>query len=232
MKLKIMPIFWFQISLNKQLESQSQHFIINQFVPALRDDELSLFAWECRVLNLATRIKIEPKYSAQILDPAWFSGLCKTSSKVNGPIIARDMLHEVGIPLIIEPHLSNTYLDGAALLGAEFPVVGMTLRYDRLDNFWFVLFHELFHVINHLQTGKLDTVFDDDIELPSQDSIEKEADIMAEETMIPSERWNIALPRYVRSAESVTTFATELGIHPAIVAGRIRFEAKNYTILN
>lgn len=195
-------------------------------------DEFPLFSWECRVINLATRVKLEPKYSVQLLDPAWFSSLCKASSKDNGPLIAKAMLKEVGIPLIIEPHLTNTYLDGAALLAAEFPVVGMTLRYDRLDNFWFVLLHELIHVINHLRAGKLDTVFDDDIESESKDSIEKEADIMAEETMIPSEKWITALPRYVRSVESVTTFANDLGINPAIVAGRIRFEAKNYRILN
>jgi HTH-type transcriptional regulator/antitoxin HigA len=197
----------------------------------LSADEFSLFSWECRVINLATRVKLEPKYSAQLLDPAWFSNLCKASSKDNGPLIAKAMLKEVGIPLIIEPHLTNTYLDGAALLSAEIPIVGMTLRYDRLDNFWFVLLHELFHVIKHLRAGKLDTIFDD-LDSESQDTIEKEADKLAEEAMIPVERWMVALPRYVRSVESVSNFATDLGINPAIVAGRIRYEAKNYTILN
>ena len=79
--------------------------------------------------------------------------------------------------------------------------------------------------------GKLETVFDD-LDVESQDNIEQEADMMAEEAMIPSERWMTALPRYVRSVESVDDFAAELGISPAIIAGRIRYEAKNYTILN
>ena len=33
------------------------------------------------------------------------------------------------------------------------PVIGLTLRYDRLDNFWFVLLHELGHVFLHLMHG-------------------------------------------------------------------------------
>ena len=196
-----------------------------------RPDERALLAWQCRVLNLATRVQLDRKYLAQSLDPAWFSSLCKASSKEDGPIRAKAMLQEVGIPLIIEPHLTNTYLDGAALLSVDFPVVGMTLRYDRLDNFWFVLLHELFHVFKHLRMGKLETVFDD-LDVESQDNIEQEADMMAEEAMIPSERWKTALPRYVRSVESIDNFAAELGISPAIIAGRIRYEAKNYTILN
>ena len=52
-----------------------------------------------------------------------------------------------GIPLVIERHLPRTYLDGAALrLGDGRPVVALTLRYDRIDSFWFCLLHELAHV--------------------------------------------------------------------------------------
>lgn len=196
-----------------------------------RPDELALLAWECRVLYLAMKAKPKQVYLAQSLDPEWLSSLCNASSQEDGPFRAKAMLQEVGIPLIIEPHLNNTYLDGAALLGPGFPVVGMTLRYDRLDNFWFVLFHELFHVIKHLRKGKLETVFDD-LDAKSIDKTEQEADMMAEEAMISSERWMTALPRYVRSVESVEKFAAELGINPAIVAGRIRFETNNYRIFN
>lgn len=196
-----------------------------------RSDEMALLAWEFRVLHLAARAKPNHVYNHQMLDEAWLSSLCKVSSKENSPALAKAMLYEVGIPLIIEPHLTNTHLDGAALLGPQFPVIGMTLRYDRLDNFWFVLFHELIHVIKHLQKGRLDTIFDD-LDCESKDKNEQEADMLAEEIMIPSSRWMTALPRYVRSMEAATNFAAELGISPAIIAGRIRYEANNYTILN
>ncbi len=49
--------------------------------------------------------------------------------------------------------------------------------------------------------------------------------------MVPDSKWNTALARYVRSEESIKDFANELGVSPAIIAGRIRREADNYTIL-
>ena len=62
-------------------------------------------------------------------------------------------------------------------------------------------------------------------------NIEQEADNMAGEILVPEALWETALPRYVRSEDSIKDFAKELGISPAIVAGKIRREAKNYTIL-
>jgi HTH-type transcriptional regulator/antitoxin HigA len=194
-------------------------------------DRYALLAWECRVLSLATKTQFKNNFVKQSLDSEWISNLIKASSKDNGPIIARTLLQEIGIALIIEPYLTNTYIDGAALLNGDFPVIGMTLRYDRLDNFWFVLLHELFHIIKHLKKGKLDNVFDD-LDAEGKDGIEREADTLAEEALIPSEKWKTALPRYVQSEQSIIDFAADLGTDPSIVAGRIRHEAKNYRILN
>ena len=67
------------------------------------------------------------------------------------PKRAQKFLAKHGIILIVAPHLANTYLDGAAMLMKDgTPVVRMTVRYDRLDNFWFCLLHELTHVARHL----------------------------------------------------------------------------------
>ena len=58
------------------------------------------------------------------------------------------------IALEYVPHLPRTHLDGAALKSHEGrPVIGLTLRYDRIDNFWFTLLHELAHVGLHLGPG-------------------------------------------------------------------------------
>ena len=105
----------------------------------------------------------------------------------------------------------------------------MTLRYDRLDNFWFVLFHELIHIIKHLHKGDIESIFDD-LDAKAED-IEQEADVQAGEILVPEDRWNTALARYLRSKDSILDFANELGIHQAIVAGKIRREANNYMIL-
>lgn len=193
-------------------------------------DQYALWAWQCRVLLLARNEQPKGSYSRDSITHDWLRDLAQESRHDDGPRRAKRMLSEAGIPLVIEPHLPKTYLDGAAfLLPDGSPVVGMTLRYDRLDNFWFVLFHELIHVVKHLRKGKLEDVFDDLDAEP--DDLEREANSLAGAALIPESEWEVALARYVRTEESVRSFAKEHRIHPAIVAGRIRKEADNYVIL-
>ncbi len=194
-------------------------------------DEYALLAWECRVISLAAKMNLDRPYQRELIDDRWIAELVKESGKPDGPLCAKKKLGEVGIALVIEPHLERTHLDGAALLYDSKPVIGLTLRYDRLDNFWFVLLHELVHVIKHLSKSKLEGIFDD-LDTAGTDSLEKETDLAAGEALIASEVWDCALPRYIRSPESVKEMARNLGISPAIIAGRIRHEANNYVILS
>ena len=189
----------------------------------------ALLAWQCQVIIQAKKTNIENKFKKETITDEWLNKLVKMSCLEDGPQKAVDYLQDAGIPLIIVPRLENTYLDGAALLLPNGPAIGMTLRYDRLDNFWFVLFHELIHVTKHLYKGKTEAIFDDlDI---SADKIEKEADECAGEILIPKEKWETALARYTRSKDTIIDFAKEIGVNPAIVAGRIRREAGNYYML-
>jgi HTH-type transcriptional regulator/antitoxin HigA len=193
-------------------------------------DQYALLAWECRVLQLAKMSRPKATYIEGSLDDDWLSGLIHESHFPNGPIRAKEYLEQAGIPLVIEPPLSHTYLDGAALLHEGKPVVALTLRYDRLDNFWFVLLHELIHVIKHLRKGRVEYIFDD-MEAEA-DELEREADKLAGQALISDDVWEIALAPYVRTESSVNLFAEELKINPAIIAGRIRKEADDYVILN
>ncbi len=152
------------------------------------------------------------------------------SHSSEGPILAKNYLQAVGIRLVLEPHLPGTHLDGAALLDGRDPIIGMTLRHDRVDNFWFVLLHELIHIKEHLQAGQVEQIFDDLEAEP--DELERAADELAGRALIPNDVWETALARYIRSEQSVRALADDLGISPAIVAGRIRNEANNYVILN
>lgn len=193
-------------------------------------DQYALLAWQCRVLALGDRADIGAEFSDQTLDAEWISKLVRQSREPDGPVRARAMLRDVGIALVVQAHLPKTHLDGAALLYRHRPVIGMTLRYDRLDNFWFVLLHELFHVIKHLGKGKLRSIFDD-LDAAPEEKIERDADEATGEALIPSKVWDRALPRYVRTEASVKALADELRISPAIISGRIRHEADNYMIL-
>lgn len=53
--------------------------------------------------------------------------------------LAKEFLADVGIALVIEPHFKKTELDGAAMLDSSVPIVALTLRHDRLDNYWFAV---------------------------------------------------------------------------------------------
>lgn len=80
----------------------------------------------------------------------------------------KDFLEElsyVGVNFIFLPHLSKTYLDGAAFSVDSKPVVGLTGRFDRLDNFWFTLIHECYHILHDIELKNPDSsCFDDSSE--------------------------------------------------------------------
>lgn len=192
-------------------------------------NKYALIAWQCRIINLAQKEKTPKKFNKSILTKEWFGNLIKLSTGDNGPKEADQYLYKFGIRLIIQPHLPQTHLDGAVFLLKDGPVIGMTLRYDRLDNFWFVLFHELVHLKNHIHKGRIESIFDN-LRVDAND-IEKEVDKEAGELLIPSKVWETALPRYVQNEDTVRDFANKIGVTPAIVAGKIRKEMENYTIL-
>lgn len=116
------------------------------------------------------------------------------------------------------------------LLETGNPIIALTLRFDRLDNFWFVLMHELGHVMLHL-FDSLNMDFFDEEGNSDSDEIEKEADRFALNSLISEESWDMCLSRFSMTEESIRLDAENIGVHPSIIAGRIRKERNNYTIL-
>jgi HTH-type transcriptional regulator / antitoxin HigA len=193
----------------------------------------ALFAWETKVLSEAQKVISERELEFIEYNPLWISELVELTNDPNGPIVAQQLLLEKGIVLVIESHLEQTYLDGAALLSDEgFPVIGMTLRHNRIDNFWFVLFHELAHVYLHLLTNKFPTFLDEKVGKDDDDPLEQEANDFARSKLIPPEKWAKCVSPVMTTSQAVKIDAKNLGIHPAIVAGRIQFERDDYTILS
>jgi len=89
-----------------------------------------------------------------------------------------EALYSCGVGFFVLSHLTKTYLDGAAFLVEGKPFIVYTGRYDRIDNFWFVLAHELSHVLKHFQY--LESPFLDNLDYrDSLSDIEKEADAYA-----------------------------------------------------
>ena len=197
-------------------------------------DKHALAAWAACVFKKAKKIKMVKKYKHGTIDLKFMQELAKLSVKSNSPILAQEYLKEHGIILVIEPHFSKTYLDGAAILiNKDNPVIGLTLRYDRLDNFWFTLMHELAHISRHYDSGI--SLFYDEIEgIKTIDIDEKEraADTLAEEALLPRAKWEVSPAKLIPSSMAANSLAQELGVHVAIIAGQIRHKGNQYVYLN
>ena len=198
-------------------------------------DRHAVSAWCLRVLERANMRPLKQKYEKGVLNSSALKEIARLSYFSNGPLLAREYLEKQGIRLIVVSHLPRTYLDGAAMLLLNCsPVVGLTLRYDRIDHFWFCLIHELVHITKHLTGGKQIIVDDFDLrkhEHKGLDRAEQEADELASSSLIPKRYWERISAMDTISSKEVKAIAKKLRIHPAIIAGRIRFERNNYRLL-
>lgn len=189
--------------------------------------EHALAAWRIRIASCAMRESL-PSYAPGQVTEAFLKGLVQLSYLDQGPLLAKEYLNKSGIHLICERHLPKTHLDGAVMkLPNGSPVIGLTLRYDRIDNFWFTLLHELAHLALHLDTGKQDLFFDDML-APHKSKLEHEADDFATKALIPEADWKKAKLTIRSSSAEVVQFAEKLKISPAIPAGKLRHEADSY----
>ncbi len=195
-------------------------------------DPYALRAWCWQVLRLTNENPPKAAYRPGTVTEQFMREVAHLSVHEDGPRRAQDYLAEHGIALVVEQHLPRTHLDGAALLlGNGRPVIGLTLRYDRIDNFWFSLMHELAHVGLHLDNGE-EEPFIDDLSLRVTDPHENEADQHAQDALIPPGIWESSPVRERATVMSVFDLAQELGVHPAVIAGRVRHEKGNYRLLS
>lgn len=194
-------------------------------------DDFALHAWRLELLGRARSRALPTTWRPGSVDLALMTELARLSWSKEGPRLAQEFLANHGVHLVILAHLPRTYLDGAAMLMADgTPVVGLTLRYDRTDSFWFSLMHELAHVALHL--GEAQASCFDDFDLKDGDETEKQADDMAQEALIPSDVWASSGVLDIPTPSMVMELAQRLRIHPAIVAGRVRRETGNYRLLS
>jgi HTH-type transcriptional regulator/antitoxin HigA len=195
-------------------------------------DEYALLAWRVAVLKKARQVTLKSTYVADHLTYERLSELARLSRFEQGPRLAQEFLADMGIALVFEDHFPKTYLDGAAMLDEDRPVVALTLRHDRLDNFWFALLHELVHVKEHLKPGH-DFIADNlEDKIHQQTQEELEADQGAREALIPQVQLSKSGLLDTPTMDAALALADRLRIHPAIVAGRVRYETSNWRLLS
>lgn len=213
--------------------AQSAPVLLRKTLSGVTKDEsrYAIYAWIARVLIRARDIKKpDVRYVPGCITDEFLRQLAKLSRSVDGPKIAVEFLAMKGVILVIEQHLPKTKLDGAAMLDQDgTPIIGLTLRYGRIDYFWFTLMHELIHVQRHL--NRQNSAFVDEEELDGEDEREAEANFLAADAFIPRHIWQASEALKTKRRESVIKLADSLMIHPSIVAGRIQRETNNYRIL-
>ncbi len=202
-----------------------------------KTDPYSLKAWCWEVLARANAHRLLVGFKPDTVDLSFLRKVAMLSWSQDGPRLAQEFLANHGIHLVCLEHLPRTHLDGAALQLADgTPVIGLTLRYDRLDNFWFCLLHELAHIGRHMSATS-NEAFVDDLSLRAVQGArrvprETEADEWAEHGLIPEDIWNTSKVKDNPTPLAVMELAQRLGIHPAIIAGRIRYETRNFRLLS
>ncbi len=193
--------------------------------------QAALLAWQARVLWLASQRKADCRPFTKI-DVEVLRQLVQLSRREDGPLAAVDLLKQHGVIVVFEPHLPKTKLDGAAMtLDGRYAVIGITVRHDRIDNFWFVLLHELGHIMLHWGPLLRQGFIDEEIE-KSENGLEIEANEFARNLIVPDEAWNTSFVRYSQTPQILKEFAAKWSVHEALVAGRVRFERSDYRIFN
>jgi len=184
-------------------------------------------AWVHRAKQLASCVRAE-KFSRESFAIALkkLKELRKNAEDIRD--VAR-ILADGGIRLILIEGLPKGKIDGATFWLDEYsPVVVLSIRYDRLDYFWFALMHELGHVANRdaLELPILDVnlVGDDTTAFEDKSEIEKRADQFAEGFLVE----NVEIEKFIRrysplySKQKIKNFSARVGVHPAIVLGQLQ----------
>ena len=134
-------------------------------------------------------------------------------------------LENIGVRFMVLPHLRKTYIDGASFMDEYSPVIVYTKRYDRIDNFWFTVAHEIAHILYHnLDDEK---PFIDNLTDLSNNEIEVEANNIAGEWLKRDQILDYFKGSYGYISEvKVNDCSEKLRIHPALVVGILQHYGK------
>jgi HTH-type transcriptional regulator/antitoxin HigA len=193
-------------------------------------DGYKKLVWMSRVKSIANYFcSVNEMNPFEGLDKGFLNALVGKSQNVQEIKNVAGYLSEVGILFFIEPNLQGAKIDGVCFKSASGnPVIVMSLRYSRVDNFWFTLLHELSHVFLHID--QLDVGIIDDLDENQESLIEKQANKLARDALIPRSKFRWCVARDSHKSQDVINFSKEIGVHPAVVAGRLRHELERYDL--
>lgn len=116
----------------------------------LQTDYVNLMTWMAIVRHRSDELSLANKFSINCINK-----LTRALNAIlyeNNNTISRieQLLANYGIKFMVEKKLEKMPVDGYSFWVGENPTIVMTKRLNRIDNFAFVLFHELGHIVLHL----------------------------------------------------------------------------------
>ncbi len=192
-------------------------------------------AWLYRVKEIASDLLVSTFSKARARGA--IKKLAELRSAAEEARHAPRILAESGIRYVIVETLPGANIDGVCFwLDSKSPVIGMSIRYDRIDNFWFVLRHELEHLVQHHGQGAamLDAELEGDRagSGPSNSEEERIANEAAAEFCVPQKRIDSLIARKAPlfAERDILGFARTLQIHPGLVAGQLQNRTGRYDL--
>jgi HTH-type transcriptional regulator/antitoxin HigA len=182
------------------------------------------WAWIFRVNQLATALRA-PAFSGSTL----LAKLAELERLMTEPEEIRHVpriLLECGIRLVIVEPIPGSEIQGVCfwINDNKSPVIGLTLKGDQIDKFWFDLWHEIEHVLSG--DGKDGVIVDDfdESKIADDDEIEKNANRGAANRCVPLGAMNDFYLRHnpMFAEKSLLGFARLIKRHPGIVAGQLQ----------
>lgn len=140
-------------------------------------------------------------------------------------------LKEAWVKVLIMSNLVKTRVDWAVKRdiedGNDCPTIFLTLRYNKIDSFWFNLCHELWHIILH--KNKFTSWFSVNLNNWSEwiwmtDDEEREANNYARNMLIDDWNWFEFVIGGNFKEESIEWFAESVWVDSSIVVWRLKFE--------
>jgi len=199
------------------------------------DISMMQLAWLFRAKQIACA-QVVPKFSKKDL----VAKLVEIKKLLSAPEEARHVvkiLNSCGVRFIVVEAFPGSKIDGACFwLSATKPVIVMSLRLDRIDNYWFVLRHEIEHVIQG--DGKDgQPIIDEDIgdklagSFPKIEVVANEAASEFCVSRLDLDNYISRVNPYYFSNKRVIGFAARLMVHPGIVVGQLHNRFNEYKYL-
>jgi HTH-type transcriptional regulator / antitoxin HigA len=192
-----------------------------------RTDHVALGAWCAGVRLKSDDMLLDSEFVQAAFGSEALRSIAKLSTQNDAFNVARVALGQQGIALVRLEHLPGTHLDGAVMRRSDgAPVIALTVRRNRIDNFWFTLLHECAHLAFHMEDTS--QIIFDDLEIGSSDAIEREADDAAQNALIPDGLWRTEKMGKFASIADIKALAQSAEVHEAIVAGRWQKQNNDY----